>query len=239
MAVDFDRFERLVQRMERSRVAQPHALVGCSPEEVQALESRYGLRLPRTYELFLRVMGYGADRLFTGDHLSVFYPDVLTMTDEWKARRAEMEAEPDDESDPLRPFRLPDDALLIADRLGDQFEFIRCQGQDDSSVWYFNIWDDEIKVAHDSVLAWLESGCAQAENWVFRLVPRGSLQQADQSDPPPFARQWSVYRIDDRGNTFLVRDRLDRDEAERLVVEFTARGHKQMYWTERDRPPEG
>jgi hypothetical protein len=150
-----------------------------------------------------------------------------------------MEVEPDDESDPLRPFHLPDDALLIADRLGDQFEFIRCQGQDDSSVWYFNIWDYEIKVAHDSVLDWLESGCAQAENWLFRLVPRGSPRQATQSDLSPSDRQWSVHRIDDNGNTFLVWDHLARDEAERLVAEFTARGYKPMYWLEYDGPTRG
>jgi hypothetical protein len=28
----------------------------------------------------------------------------------------------------------------------------------------------------------------------------------------------------------LLREHLDRAEAERLAVEFTARGHKQMYW---------
>jgi hypothetical protein len=43
---------------------------------------------------------------------------------------------------------------------------------------------------------------------------------------------WSVWRTDDNGNTFVVRDHLDRTEAERLVVEFTARGHKQTYWAE-------
>lgn len=44
--------------------------------------------------------------------------------------------------------------------------------------------------------------------------------------------QWAVWRIDDNGNTFLVRDSLPRAEADRLVAEFTARGHKQMYWAE-------
>jgi UDP-N-acetyl-2-amino-2-deoxyglucuronate dehydrogenase len=46
---------------------------------------------------------------------------------------------------------------------------------------------------------------------------------------------WTVYRIDDNGNTFVVRERLTRDEAKRLVVEFEARGHKQMYWAEEKR----
>jgi hypothetical protein len=46
--------------------------------------------------------------------------------------------------------------------------------------------------------------------------------------------QWAVWRVDDNGNAFLVREHLDRAEAERLVAEFTARGHKQMYWAERE-----
>ena len=43
---------------------------------------------------------------------------------------------------------------------------------------------------------------------------------------------WTVYRIDDNGNTFVVREHISRAEAQRLVAEFEARGHKQMYWAE-------
>jgi UDP-N-acetyl-2-amino-2-deoxyglucuronate dehydrogenase len=46
--------------------------------------------------------------------------------------------------------------------------------------------------------------------------------------------RWSVWRIDDNGNTFVVQERLSHDEAERLVALFSARGHKQMYWAERE-----
>jgi UDP-N-acetyl-2-amino-2-deoxyglucuronate dehydrogenase len=46
---------------------------------------------------------------------------------------------------------------------------------------------------------------------------------------------WAVYRIDDNGNTFVVREHVSRDEADRVVAEFEARGHKQMYWAERER----
>jgi UDP-N-acetyl-2-amino-2-deoxyglucuronate dehydrogenase len=52
----------------------------------------------------------------------------------------------------------------------------------------------------------------------------------------PHARQaelWIVWRIDDNGNTFVVADRLTQQAAERMVEEFTARGHKQTYWAEK------
>jgi hypothetical protein len=47
---------------------------------------------------------------------------------------------------------------------------------------------------------------------------------------------WSVWRIDDTGNTFLVKSGLPRGEADRLAAEFERRGHKQMYWVESDVP---
>ena len=47
------------------------------------------------------------------------------------------------------------------------------------------------------------------------------------ADPAP--ANWSVWRTDDNGNTFLVRAGLTL----RLVAEFTARGHKQLYFVER------
>jgi UDP-N-acetyl-2-amino-2-deoxyglucuronate dehydrogenase len=56
--------------------------------------------------------------------------------------------------------------------------------------------------------------------------------EPEPADPP--AETWAVWRIDDNANTFLVRGGLERAEAERLAAEFTARGHKQMYWVERE-----
>jgi len=58
---------------------------------------------------------------------------------------------------------------------------------------------------------------------------------APNHEPPnaPEAK-WSVWRIDDNGNTFIVRDHLTFAEAQRLIAEFESRSHKQMYWVERE-----
>jgi hypothetical protein len=48
------------------------------------------------------------------------------------------------------------------------------------------------------------------------------------------AELWSVWRIDDNANVFVVREHLSREDADRVVAEFTARGHKQTYWAERE-----
>ena len=43
---------------------------------------------------------------------------------------------------------------------------------------------------------------------------------------------WVVRRQDDNGNRFVVQGRLGKPEADRLVAELEARGHRQLYWSE-------
>ena len=47
---------------------------------------------------------------------------------------------------------------------------------------------------------------------------------------------WAVHRQDDNGNRFVVCIGLGRDDADRMAAELEARGHKQLYWVEQDRP---
>jgi hypothetical protein len=49
---------------------------------------------------------------------------------------------------------------------------------------------------------------------------------------------WAVFRQDDHGHRALVRQTEDRAEAERLLAEYEARGHKQTYWIEPIEPPD-
>ena len=51
------------------------------------------------------------------------------------------------------------------------------------------------------------------------------------------ATTWTVWRIDDNANSFVVRSGLTKDEAERVAAEFASHGHKQTYWVEPDVPP--
>jgi len=174
--MDEDRFARLLRRLGASRVAAPAELVGCTAGEIAALEARYGVRLPRAYRRYLEVMGHRSGRLFTCDHAAVFYPNVLAMTAEKRHQWAQAQAE--DGSGPPPEFELPVDALLIYGRLGEQFEFISCGGQDDSPVWYFNTCDWQVRQTESSVLAWLESWCTEAERAIasgyFDVYPAGT-----------------------------------------------------------------
>lgn len=53
---------------------------------------------------------------------------------------------------------------------------------------------------------------------------------------PPSASQefWTVYRLDDNGNRFVVETRLSHANALRIIAELESHGHKQTYWIERD-----
>lgn len=41
---------------------------------------------------------------------------------------------------------------------------------------------------------------------------------------------WSVWRLDDNDNCFMIADNLTKTEALQRVHDFEARGHKQLYW---------
>ncbi len=169
-------FDRLLERMMRSKIVSDSQLAGCSTEEITALEDRYHLRLPSSYVWYLRTMGHNSGRLFTSDHMKVSYADVLTMREDLHQKLA---SDRDRRySAPPPTFQLPSDALLIASRLGEQFEFINCNGENDSTVWYFNNWDWMIQPSHPSVLAWLECWTAEAEQAIadgyFDQYPKGT-----------------------------------------------------------------
>lgn len=44
---------------------------------------------------------------------------------------------------------------------------------------------------------------------------------------------WKVMRLDDNGNTFVLAEGLKKSDADEIVADYTARGHKQLYWAEK------
>ena len=105
-------FSQMLSRLESSHIATAADLVGCSKEEISTLEAKYQIQLPHTYKKYLQLMGHQSGRLFTFDHMAVFYRYVLSMTgdlrQEWLA-----------ENIPPENFILPTDALIISGRLGE------------------------------------------------------------------------------------------------------------------------
>ena len=50
---------------------------------------------------------------------------------------------------------------------------------------------------------------------------------------------WRVLRLDDNGNTYEVASAATEVEAREIARTFELRGHKQMYFVERDVSPGG
>jgi uncharacterized protein (DUF1810 family) len=63
------------------------------------------------------------------------------------------------------------------------------------------------------------------------MMGRIPLHVMTSSKPPD---TWTVWRQDDSGNKDVVSRGHTREDGERAVREFEARGHKQTYWIERD-----
>ncbi len=159
--------ETILRRIHASDIAKPGELQGCSEVEIETLETKYNVSLPRSYRDYLEAMGHQSGRLFTSDHVSVCYTSVLDLTSAFHQDR--LRSQPADNClsfNPLPPesFQLPKYSLLIAERLAEQWQFIQCQGQEDTPVWYFNENDWEITRSHDSVWQWLEFWCGTAED---------------------------------------------------------------------------
>ncbi|MDA8743273.1 SMI1/KNR4 family protein [Rubripirellula amarantea] len=165
-----EHFDALLTRLKESDVASSDDLVGCTSREIARLEARYSIALPKSYRWYLSTMGKRSGRLFTHDHMAVYFDHVFEMTDQLRREAID---------DPDEPYvELPDDALVIAGRLAEQYQFIRCGDSMDSPVWYFNEYDYEIVVSCSSVLDWLNSYCDLAEqaiaNGYFDIYPEGT-----------------------------------------------------------------
>ncbi len=154
--------EQFIDRCEMTAIAGPFLRQGCSEGEIRALETKYDVRLPRTYRVFLEVMGKLPGRLFQHDHTLATYRDVLTLT-EMMPREVALE-QPEKYPEPPQ-FLLPG-GLIIASRLLEANWIIRCDDSEDSPVWYVDTNDFEFHTSHDSVVEWLYGWLWEAEEAV-------------------------------------------------------------------------
>lgn len=154
-----DSFDAFPSRLERDEIAQRSDLRGCTPKEIEVLESKYNLALPHSYRQFLELMGHAAGRLFRYDHWEASYNDVLRLTEEERSFSA------DEGELPMMDSIVTASSLIILGRLSEQFLFIRCDDSSDSAVHYYNNSTWETHQAYDTVLDYLNAiadECAEA-----------------------------------------------------------------------------
>ncbi len=65
-------------------------------------------------------------------------------------------------------------------------------------------------------------------------MPDGKDQEGTEKAVNRGEPGFSVWRLDDNNNEFLVRSGLTEEEALALVREYEEKGHRQAYWVERE-----
>lgn len=146
-----DQFLLSMQALEHSGAIDRSVVRGCSEVEISVLEDKYGVRLPQSYRAFLSMMGHDCGGLFDHDHVEVDYRVALDRTEAWR-------------KDTSRKFVLPEDAVVVLDRMGDYHQYIRCNQPFDSPVWGICVWDSEPVQCCGSVLHWLSTWGEEAES---------------------------------------------------------------------------
>lgn len=148
------RMQGFLERLFASDVARPEEVDGCSPEEIEALERRYQIKLPLAYTLFLSHLGHGAGLLGNRGEFDLSYEDAMRLTEEerasWQSIRTTYPDAP--------PVAFPSNGLIFCVRLGlPNYWFLVCNGGEDSPVIHFDYEQDE----GDPVrLKWLRSPCS-------------------------------------------------------------------------------
>lgn len=125
--------DRVKNQLIELKLARPEELVGCTHDEVSAIEQNLGISLPPAYQEFLLSMGYSAGNFLRG---SDCFFERLPQIQEWAIELLQ-------ENNFAQS--LPEDAFIFLMHQGYQFSFFRlsegadpptysyCEGTDQTS----------------------------------------------------------------------------------------------------------
>jgi hypothetical protein len=111
----------LIRRLVKKGIATPSQIVGCAENEIVEIELANRVVLPRSYREFLAAMGHGAGGFL--DDCTAFYPDIVSLTG--KIRQ-----------DFEQTFRIPNEAFVFAERMGETFGYFLADGRSDDPPIY-------------------------------------------------------------------------------------------------------
>lgn len=138
----------------KSGLANSANLLGCSAEEVAAVETAFGHALPESYKQFLFVMGKEAGDFMVGTDL--FYEYLPGQRECAKELLAEAKAQ----------YALKATDFVFCSHQGYQFLFFDAAESPDPAVYHYMELDPAPKRRSDSFSAWLtgavKNHCARA-----------------------------------------------------------------------------
>ena len=141
-------FDTLIKTMYSSELSKPDEVIGCSKDEISAIEAKFGLKLPASYRAFLERMGKCAGWLLEGSDF--YYPDLL------ECRKAAEDLLKDDPA-----FELKETDFVFLQHQGYQFLFFNAAGSEDPPVFRFVEGEKQALKVADNFSSWLATTVAQ------------------------------------------------------------------------------
>lgn len=145
-----DNFETLIERLIATRESTRNQFIPCTEKEIINLEISHGVKLPKEYKKFLRVMGHGAGSFLISDHWSAF----MESFDDFLGKHFfECEDEDDDNEEPIKQ---PENFFVFASRMGDNNLGFFADGLNDDPEIYEIDYDGNIKKCYDSFWGFIQ-----------------------------------------------------------------------------------
>ena len=132
--------------MESGR-ARDSDLIGCSDNEIAAVEQQLDVRLPEEYTRFLRAMGNGAANFQTDAMWQLKYIENI--------RKDVLEAL-NPETHQVVHFKLSDEMFVFLESDGSQFLFFYPAAGDDPPVFLYEAPDENASQIADSFSGWIQ-----------------------------------------------------------------------------------
>jgi hypothetical protein len=139
-----------------SGIAQDYQLVGCTEQELCAIEEKYG-KLPMAYKQIMSLLGRRAGRLVSRYEFD-FYIDQIPALNERMLQSIKEAVEAGENFF----AQLPENAFFICSRYGDDFMFILANGSDESPVYVWK-YNEKIEQINTSIWEWMEDWIKDAE----------------------------------------------------------------------------
>jgi hypothetical protein len=150
--------KQFVTRLLAAGIATPREIIGCSADEIAALEAFHGIKLPLAYTDFLRVAGRCAGKFiydvdFLYDKLFTLNALAADLLNDWEKGQ----------------LKLPTNAFVFAMRYGEQFMFFEADGKnDDPPVFFYFEGHKKFKHIANSVWEVLEAELTETEHCIKR-----------------------------------------------------------------------
>jgi hypothetical protein len=156
----------LVQELVIHKIAETHQLLGCTDQDIEQIEKRYGT-LPNSYKQIMSLLGRRAGKLVNRYEFVFYIDQVLNLNEEILETRRESILENEEILD------LPENFFFITSRYGDNIEFLLTNMGDDSPVYGYGFPYSGVEKVYSSVWEWLQSFIEDAKD-IIALVKDSS-----------------------------------------------------------------